>query len=192
MPTHTAHRHLGIGCPRRQRSVTSRPPSPTPAPCTAVRCCRGPLTLPAREALCARPQLLAVTVRDSGAAAAVPGPVPTAWLRGREVAAPFQHSSAQHRSAAPPARGSSGIFRCQSHRVDPRCPRTFPADALPGTCAVTRCEDAGHRRLSLLPFYHPNCAAAQRLRLLPRGQRRARVPSSPTTRKNKGHKRAFK
>lgn len=95
-------------------------------------------------------------------------------------AVPAQLSSAQHRSAAPPARGSSGIFRCQSHRVDPRCPRTFPADALPGTCAVTRCEDAGHRRLSLLPFYHPNCAGAQRLRLLPRGQRRARaLPAQP-------------
>ncbi|XP_031411511.1 uncharacterized protein LOC116217200 [Meleagris gallopavo] len=64
-----------LRCPRGQRSVTSRPPSPAAGPCTAVRCCRGPLTLPAREALCVRPRLLAVPVQDSGAVA-VPGPVP--------------------------------------------------------------------------------------------------------------------
>ena len=141
-----------LGCPQGQRSVTSRPPSPASGPCTAVWRCRG-----TRSALCAP----AAPGCDSTRRPCGRGRARLcahAWGCAAELSrhSSAQHRTAQRRSAAPPARGSSGILRSRSHRVELRRPWTFPADAVPGTCAVTRCEDTGHRHPSLLPLCRPS------------------------------------
>lgn len=183
-----------LGCPQGQRSVTSRPPSPASGPCTAVWRCRG-----TRSALCAPAAPGCDSTRrpcSRGRARLCAHAWGCAAARWRSCPGTAQRSTAPRNAAAlllPPAAppGSSVLGRIVSNLGA----RGRSLQMLsPGRALLrgvrTRGTDIPHFSRCVAPA--GRSAAAPRLRLLPRGQRRARVPSSLTTRKNKGHKRASK